>query len=92
MVATLPKRRTSKNLAAILVVVALAVLWQAVKVAFNLDGRTLPHLWEIVLALGEPARRNGPPLIVELLNAALFTAQGAFFGFAIGAVLGFVLG
>lgn len=89
---TLPKRRTANKLAALLVLFSLALLWQFVKLVFNLDGRTLPHLWEIVLAFGEPARRNGPPLINELLNAALFTAQGAFFGFVIGAILGFVLG
>jgi len=52
----------------------------------------LPHLWDIAEAFGNPSRRNGPPLISVLFDAALFTFREAFVGFLFGGVLGFVLG
>jgi len=80
------------TLAVILVIAALAVTWELIKLVFNLDKRTLPHLWEIADAFVQPSRRNGPPLISVLLEAALYTLRGALLGFFIGAALGFVLG
>ena len=59
------------------------------KVASDLN---LPHLWDIAGSLSDPARRNGPPLITVLLDAALFTFREAVSGFLIGAMLGFFLG
>jgi NitT/TauT family transport system permease protein len=58
---------------------------------FPVNGTTLPHLWTIFKALGEPARYNGPLLITVLFHAALFTAKEAALGFAIGGVVGFAL-
>ena len=52
----------------------------------------LPHLWDIGEAFGNPSRRNGPPLIHTLIDAAIFTFREAFIGFIFGGVLGFVLG
>lgn len=52
----------------------------------------LPHVWDIVAAFGNQARRNGPPLIDVLISAGLFTFREAFAGFLIGALLGFALG
>jgi NitT/TauT family transport system permease protein len=52
----------------------------------------MPHVWEIGAAFLRPARRNGPPLITILLEAAMFTMREAVAGFASGALLGFVLG
>ena len=52
----------------------------------------LPHLWDIFNAFGQPSRRNGPPLINTLIFSALFTFREAVVGFAIGALLGFILG
>jgi NitT/TauT family transport system permease protein len=52
----------------------------------------MPHLWEIAAAYANPARRNGPPLISLLLEAAAFTMQEAVVGFIIGALLGLFLG
>lgn len=52
----------------------------------------LPHLWDIVDAFGNPSRRNGPPLVTVLAEAAFFTFREAFVGFVFGGVLGFVLG
>lgn len=53
----------------------------------------LPHLQSIAEALLQPARRNGPQLLVGILfDAALYTWTEAILGFVIGATLGFVLG
>lgn len=52
----------------------------------------LPHIWDIVAAFVNPARRNGPPLLGVLVDAATFTMQEAVVGFIIGALLGFALG
>ena len=52
----------------------------------------LPHLWSIFEAFGNPSRRNGPPLISTLANAAVFTFREAVVGFLLGAVFGFTLG
>lgn len=51
----------------------------------------MPHLGDIWAAYSEPAQRNGPPLIEVLIDAALFTAQEAALGFAMGTSLGLVL-
>jgi NitT/TauT family transport system permease protein len=52
----------------------------------------LPHTWQILGAFGEPARRNGPPLIQILFAAAVYTFREAIVGFALGSALGLLLG
>lgn len=52
----------------------------------------LPHLWDIADAFGNPSRRNGPPLIETLIDAAFFTFREALVGFIFGGILGFALG
>lgn len=59
--------------------------------AFEVNDRTLPHLHDVVTTLFEPSRRNGPPLIEVLADAALFTAKEAAVGFLIGAIAGFAI-
>ncbi len=59
---------------------------------FPVDDITLPHLHQIVGALFEPSRANGPLLISVLAKAALFTAKEALAGFALGALVGFTIG
>jgi NitT/TauT family transport system permease protein len=59
---------------------------------FPVNDITLPHLHQIVGALFEPSRANGPLLISVLAKAALFTAKEAAAGFALGAVIGFTIG
>ena len=56
------------------------------------DNRTMPHTWDILLALFQPAQRNGPPFIFVELKAALMTLREAFVGFLIGGAVGFGLG
>ncbi|MEL7233930.1 MAG: ABC transporter permease, partial [Chloroflexota bacterium] len=53
----------------------------------------LPHLQSISEALLQPARRNGPLLLVRILfGNALYTWTEAVLGFVFGATLGFLLG
>lgn len=53
----------------------------------------LPHLQSIARAFLQPARRNGPFLLISILSgAAVYTLSEAALGFAIGATLGFILG
>jgi NitT/TauT family transport system permease protein len=53
----------------------------------------MPHLQSIAESLLQPARRNGPVLLIRILGeAALFTWTEAAIGFISGALLGFLLG
>ena len=53
----------------------------------------LPHLQNIAEAFLQPARRNGPVLLLRILaEAGRFTWGEAIFGFIFGATLGFLLG
>jgi NitT/TauT family transport system permease protein len=84
-----------------LVLAALWGLWEGYRALwistgwtrpFKVDDITMPHLYDIVHQLFEPARVGGPLLITLLWHSALFTAKEAAVGFAIGAVVGFALG
>jgi NitT/TauT family transport system permease protein len=89
-----------RTLTLVVTVLALACLYELYRWVwvttgwswpFKVDDLTLPHLWTIFQALKEPSRYQGPLLITVLLHAAWFTAKEALAGFAIGAVIGFVL-
>src|SRR5919206_2036369 len=58
---------------------------------FAVNDTTMPHLHAILAQLFEPSRANGPLLISVLFDSAVFTAKEAAAGFALGAVVGFVL-
>jgi NitT/TauT family transport system permease protein len=92
-----PLRRTSFVLAAVL---ALAGLWELYHWVWTTAGWTwpfvvndtsMPHIWTIFKAFGQPAQVNQPSLIVVLLHKTAFTAKEAAAGFAVGATIGFVL-
>jgi NitT/TauT family transport system permease protein len=55
------------------------------------NDQQLPHLGAIFNAFLQPAQRNGPPLLQELLGASAFTLQMALIGFALGGIIGFLL-
>src|SRR5215207_2252405 len=55
------------------------------------NDQQLPHIGAIIGSFSQPAQRNGPPLATVLLAASLATLGRAVLGFALGAVLGFVL-
>jgi NitT/TauT family transport system permease protein len=90
----------TKTLTLVVTVLALACLYEVYRWVwattgwswpFKVDNITLPHLWTIFKALGEPSRYQGPLLLTVLLKSAWFTAKEALAGFAMGAVVGFVL-
>lgn len=58
----------------------------------QLNDTNLPHVWEVVGALFEPAtRRSEFSLFAVLIDAALFTWRGAAIGFVLGAAIGLAL-
>jgi NitT/TauT family transport system permease protein len=59
---------------------------------FVVDNTSMPHLWTIFNAFGQPAQVNQPALITILLHKTLFTGKEAVVGFALGAVVGFAIG
>jgi NitT/TauT family transport system permease protein len=59
---------------------------------FIVDSTSMPHVWTILQAFGQPAQVNQPSLINILLHKALFTGKEAAVGFAIGAIVGFAIG
>jgi NitT/TauT family transport system permease protein len=82
------------------VLAGLVALWEAFKVGaeavgltwpFEVNDRTFPHVYDIVGALFEPSRSNGPLLIDVLDDQALFTAKEAAVGFGLGASVGFLI-
>jgi NitT/TauT family transport system permease protein len=89
--------RTLTLVVTVLALAGLYELYRSVWVStgwthpFPVNNTTLPHLWTIFKALGEPSRYQGPLLITVLLKAAWFTAKESLAGFAMGAVVGFVL-
>ncbi|HEY4606243.1 MAG TPA: ABC transporter permease [Acidimicrobiia bacterium] len=86
----------------ILALVATTIaVWELYKVVWTAQGwdwpvrpdnRTIPHTWDIVGALFQPAQRNRSLLIWVELQAALLTLREAFVGFLIGGAVGFGLG
>ena len=58
---------------------------------FPVNDTTLPHIYTIFKALGQPTSSSGPLLITTLLHAAWFTAKEALVGFALGGTVGFLL-
>jgi NitT/TauT family transport system permease protein len=83
------------------VLIGLVALWEGYRAIgqatgltwpFPVNERSMPHVHEILGQLFQPSRRNGPPLVTVLLQAALFTAREAALGFVLGASTGFALG
>jgi NitT/TauT family transport system permease protein len=84
----------------LLVLVALVGLWELYRWVWTTTGWTwpflvndtsMPHVWTIFKAFGQPTQVNQPALITVLLHKTAFTAKEAAAGFALGAVIGFVL-
>jgi NitT/TauT family transport system permease protein len=95
------RRALQKALLVVALVVALMALWELYRWVwtsagwtwpFVVDNTSMPHVWTIFKAFGQPAQVNQPALITILFHKALFTAKEAAVGFAIGAIVGFVLG
>jgi NitT/TauT family transport system permease protein len=90
-----------RALTAVVVVAALVGFWELYRLVWSSAGWTwpfavndnsMPHVWTVLKAFGEPAQVNQPALANILLHKTLFTAKEAAVGFAIGAVVGFAIG
>jgi len=63
------------------------------KLPVRSDDASMPHVWDIVRTLFQPARRGGVDiLLVILARSAFFTWREAAVGFVLGSVVGFALG
>src|SRR5439155_7260314 len=58
---------------------------------FKVNDTNMPHLSKIWHAFGQPLQPDGPPLRHYLWHYSLFTGKEALAGFALGAVIGFLL-
>jgi NitT/TauT family transport system permease protein len=58
---------------------------------FTVNDTNMPHVSTIWHAFGQPLQPDGPPLRHYLWHWSLFTGKEALAGFALGAVIGFVL-
>lgn len=93
----------------VLVLLVLCGLWEGYKAIGEATGNkipftdialpvrstdnSMPHVWQMVGTLFEPARRGGAEILLAiLLRNALFTWREALVGFAIGSLIGFTLG
>jgi NitT/TauT family transport system permease protein len=74
------------------IAVGVVVVWEGAKLLGIASDLALPHIWTIFGAFILPAQRNGPPLGLILAGQALFTFREALIGFAVGGVLGLLLG
>jgi NitT/TauT family transport system permease protein len=95
------RRALGKALLVVALVVALMALWELYRWIwtsagwtwpFLVDNTSMPHVWTIFKAFGQPAQVNQPALITILFHKALFTAKESAVGFVLGAVIGFTLG
>jgi ABC-type nitrate/sulfonate/bicarbonate transport system permease component len=92
----------SSVMGTVVVISALLLFWEVYIALGRASGGALPltdfpwklpHWQAIVEQLLQPARRNGPVLLVGILgDAALVTWREAFTGFIAGSLLGFALG
>jgi NitT/TauT family transport system permease protein len=94
-------KAATRALAVVTLLVALAGCWELYRWVwtsagwtwpFLVDNTSMPHVWTILKAFGQPAQVNQPALITILFHKALFTAKEALVGFVLGAVIGFALG
>ena len=72
------------------VFVGLIVLWEAVKILFQVPTYKLPHVSEVLAAFVQPTGQGQPWGIILLPNAAV-TAYEAVAGFVLGGLAGFAL-
>ena len=95
------RRALTRSLLVIALIVLLMALWELYRWIwtsagwtwpFVVDNTSMPHVWTIFKAFGQPAQVNQPALITILFHKALFTAKESAVGFALGAVIGFALG
>jgi NitT/TauT family transport system permease protein len=93
-----PLRRAGTVAAAVLALVGFWELYRWIWTSagwnwpFVVDNTSMPHVWTILKAFGQPTQVNQPDLITILFHKAVFTGKEALVGFAVGAVVGFAIG
>ena len=96
-----PSQRRRSVLSFVVVLAVLVVLWEGYKLVWTSigiiapvrpDNVTMPHVWDILLELAEPASRGGAPLIWFLAKGSLITLGEALVGFVVGGAIGFGFG
>jgi NitT/TauT family transport system permease protein len=91
-------RRSSIVAAAVLALVGFWELYRWIWTTagwtwpFVVDNTSMPHVWTIFKAFGQPTQVNQPALITILFHKSVFTGKEALVGFAVGAVVGFAIG
>jgi NitT/TauT family transport system permease protein len=95
------RRGAGRALAVVALALALVGLWELYRWIwssagwtwpFVVDSTSMPHVWTILKAFGQPAQVNQPTLAYILFHKALFTMKESAVGFAIGAIVGFAIG
>ncbi|MDX6466928.1 MAG: NitT/TauT family transport system permease protein [Gaiellaceae bacterium] len=95
------RRGAGRALAVAALALALVALWELYRWIwssagwtwpFVVDSTSMPHVWTIFQAFGQPAQVNQPTLAYILFHKALFTMKESAVGFAIGAIVGFAIG
>jgi len=79
-------------LAWLAIAAAVVVVWEGSKAVGIASDLALPHIWTVFAAFVLPAQRSGPPLGLILAGQTLFTFRETLIGFAVGGVLGLLLG
>jgi NitT/TauT family transport system permease protein len=93
-----PLRRAATVAAAVLALVGLWELYRWIWTSagwtwpFVVDKTSMPHVWTIFHAFGQPTQVNQPALITILFHKSVFTGKEALVGFAVGAIVGFAIG
>jgi NitT/TauT family transport system permease protein len=91
-------RRVATVVAAVLALVGFWELYRWIWTSagwnwpFVVDNTSMPHVWTILKAFGQPTQVNQPDLITILFHKAVFTGKEALVGFAAGAIVGFAIG
>ena len=76
-------------LSALLLLVALAILWEALKIGLNISDQKLPHLSAIAsVFFDRPQGDDGPLRAMLILRKAIVTLGEAVMGFVLGGSLG----
>src|SRR5262245_52271774 len=84
-----PALRGGPWLSALLILIALAIIWEVAKAVFGISDQKLPHLAAIVgVFLDRPRGDDGPIRAVVLLGSAATTLGEALMGFVLGGLLG----
>ncbi len=72
--------------------IGMSIIWEIVKVTFQIADYNLPHVYDIPLALLKPIVSTGQPMGLYIFLQTRFTVYEAVVGFFIGGLAGFALG